>query len=158
VQRTEQDEQALTEALRGLAADEAGLGCSPAVEARLTTEVRSIATARRRLACVAAVVAAAAAWLLVVAGPMRLVPPETRAREVATEFLPLTYSDMPATGGQLVRLEVARDALAAFGLTSAEAVAGSPSDTLLADVFVGEDGLARAVRFVRPLSDQEPTQ
>ncbi len=156
--RTEQNERALTETLRGLAADEAGLGCSPAVEARLFTEVGSIATARHRLAYVAVVVAAAAVWLLVVARPMRLVPPETRAREVATEFLPLTYSDMPATGGQLVRLEVARDALAAFGLTSAEAVAGSPSDTVLADVFVGEDGLARAVRFVRPLLDQEPTQ
>src|SRR3989442_6186842 len=116
--RTEQDERALTEALRALAADEAGLGCSPAVEASLTTEVRSIATARRRLAYVAAVVAAAAVWLLVVAWPMRRVPPETRAREVTTEFLSLTYSDVPATGGQVVRLEVARGALAAFGLTS----------------------------------------
>jgi hypothetical protein len=158
VQRTEQNERALTEALRGLAADEAGLGCSSAVEARLLTEVRSIATARRRLAYVAVVVTAAAVWLLVVARPTRLVPPETRAREVTTEFLPLTYSDLPATGGQVVRLEVARGALAAFGLMSAEASAGSLSETILADVFVGEDGLARAVRFVRPLPDREPTQ
>ena len=157
MQRTEQDERALTEALRALAADEAGLGCSPTVEARLTAEVRSIATARRRVAYVAAVVAAAAVWLLVVARPMRPVPPEARAREVTTEFLPLTFSDVPATGGQIVRLEVARDALAAFGLTPAEAAAGSPSDTVLADVFVGEDGLARAVRFVRPLLNQEST-
>ena len=158
MQRTEQDERALMEALRGLAADEAGLGCSPAVETRLLTEVRSRATAGRRLACVAAIVAAAAVCLLVVAGPMRRVVPEARAREVTTEFLPLTYSDVPATGGQVVRLEVARGALAAFGLTSTEAAAGSPSDTVLADVFVGEDGLARAVRFVRPLLNQESTQ
>src|SRR5439155_7426527 len=86
VPRTEQDERALTEALRALAANEAGLGCSPAVEARLTAEVRSIATARRRVGYVAAVLAAAAVWLLVAARPMRRVPPETRAGEVTTEF------------------------------------------------------------------------
>jgi len=29
------------------------------------------------------------------------------------------------------------------------------TDTVLADVLVGDDGLARAVRFVRPAADQE---
>jgi len=33
-----------------------------------------------------------------------------------------------------------------------------PKGAKTADVFVGEDGLARAVRFVRPLLNQESTQ
>src|SRR5207302_4751293 len=108
-----------------------------------------IANARRRLTYAAAVVAAAAAavWILVVARPTRRMQPDIRATEVTTEFLPLTYSDVPVSSGQIVRLEVPRAALASFGLTSAESAAASPLATVLADVLVGEDGLARAVRF-----------
>ena len=43
-----------------------------------------------------------------------------------------------------------RTALASFGLTPPDAAADIRStDTVLADVLVGDDGLARAVRFVR---------
>jgi len=61
--------------------------------------------------------------------------------------MPLTYSGVPISGGQVVRLEVPRTALAAFGLT-ADAQTAPSTDTVLADVVVGDDGLARAVRFV----------
>ena len=61
---------------------------------------------------------------------------------------------MPVTNGQTVRLELPRTVLSSFGLD-----AGSASGTVLADVIVGQDGLARAVRFVQPSSDiQEQRQ
>jgi hypothetical protein len=69
-----------------------------------------------------------------------------------TEFIPLVYSEVPLTDGHIVRLEVPRAALAAFGLEPRD-VAQGRSGAFLADVAVGEDGLARAVRFVRPFAD-----
>ena len=75
--------------------------------------------------------------------------------EAATAFLPLAYSGVPATNAQLVRLEVPRAALASFGLAPIETLAAPLSDTVPADVLVGEDGLARAIRFVRPASAEQ---
>lgn len=68
-----------------------------------------------------------------------------RSAEVTSEFFPLMYSNVPVTNGQTVRLELPQAALASFGLEADDA-----SGTVLADVVVGQDGLARAVRFVRP--------
>ena len=73
----------------------------------------------------------------------------TMAREVTTGFFPLMYSRVPASSTQLVRMELPRTALASFGLASFD-TAGVSSPTITADVLIGEDGLARAVRFVRP--------
>jgi hypothetical protein len=69
-------------------------------------------------------------------------------QEVATEFIPLvqagTYTQ--AEEGHLVRVELPRSALASFGLpVNAEAPGGS----VKADVLMGQDGIARAIRFVR---------
>jgi hypothetical protein len=72
---------------------------------------------------------------------------------VASEFLPLAYSTVPVTGGHIVRLEVPSASLGAFGVDLADTVSPRP-DAVLADIIVGEDGLARAVRFVRPLGNQ----
>jgi hypothetical protein len=58
----------------------------------------------------------------------------------------------------MVRLAVPRTALAAFGLTPLESPDRVSTGTVLADVLVGDDGLARAVRFVRPATDQEHQQ
>lgn len=69
--------------------------------------------------------------------------------EVTTAFLPLPYSAVPTRDPQIVRIEVPRAALAAFGLLPAEDQTPRSQDVVLADVIVGEDGLARAVRFVR---------
>jgi len=71
---------------------------------------------------------------------------------VTTAFLPLAYSGVPIVNGHIVRMEVPRASLVSFGLVPADAADGGPgasSGTVLADVVVGEDGLARAVRFVR---------
>jgi hypothetical protein len=92
--------------------------------------------------------------------------------EVTTAFLPLAYSEVPVAGAQIVRMSVPRSALASFGLAPAESVStpdpdAAASATVLADVLVGDDGLARAVRFVRaaepsvqaaPTARMEPTR
>ncbi len=73
---------------------------------------------------------------------------DARAQEVATEFIPLIHAGQyaPAEEGHLVRVEVPRSALVSFGLpVNAEAPGGS----VKADVLMGQDGIARAIRFVR---------
>jgi hypothetical protein len=131
-------------------------------------------TRGRRLAAGAGIAIAAVLLLAVIASSWRwrhsVRPQETRVaqgraaagaasaagaagaasrEETATAFLPLIYSNVPITNGQVVRMEVPRTALASFGLASIDVRDGSSSGTVLADVLVGEDGLARAVRFVR---------
>jgi hypothetical protein len=68
------------------------------------------------------------------------------AREVVTEFMPVVYDPEPLERGLVVRVRLPRSALAAFGLPVNEQHAEEP---IKADVVLGEDGLARAVRFVK---------
>jgi hypothetical protein len=151
----------LTAALRMLADDESALGASAAVEARLLEELRSIANARRRRRSAMALATAAALLLALAAtvwrrpGSRTIAEPATGAadgiagvQETVTEFFPLRYSSVPISEGQLVRLVVPRSALASFGLAPVDSQGMSWEGTVLADVLVGEDGLARAVRFV----------
>ena len=73
---------------------------------------------------------------------------DARAQEVATEFIPLAQGGpyTQSEEGHLVRVELPRSALASFGLpVNAE----SPGGRVKADVLMGEDGVARAIRFVR---------
>jgi hypothetical protein len=81
-------------------------------------------------------------------------PQQTNA-EMVTAFFPLAYSSVPMADGRLVRVEVPREAMLAFGLEYVNSNGGAVSPVVLADILVGEDGLARAVRFVRPL-EAEP--
>ena len=76
--------------------------------------------------------------------------PEAALTEIATEFLPLAYYHVPMNTGSTVRIEVPATALVSFGLAPTEFRNGQDG-TVQADVLVGEDGLARAVRFVRTL-------
>ena len=68
--------------------------------------------------------------------------------EVTTEFLSLDYSENPAPmeAGQVIRVEMPRAALAKFGLPVDVERAHAP---VKADLLLGEDGFARAIRFVR---------
>jgi hypothetical protein len=158
--QSENRDPSLAVALRILAHDDANIGASGGVEGRLLLEVRAIALARRRrqyragLAVAAGLLVtfAVATWLL------RTFPPPTSTvatlapsttDEIATAFLPLLYSNVPVTDGQLVRVELPRTALASFGLVGIESPYDSSAATVLADVIVGEDGLARAIRFLR---------
>lgn len=68
--------------------------------------------------------------------------------EVTTEFLPLSYVS-PVNlqeGGQLVRVEMPRTAMARLGLPVNMERYG---ERVKADVLVSADGLARAIRFVQ---------
>lgn len=150
----------LTSALRAVAEDDARFDTSPVVEARLLHEVAAVARARRETAV--KLYAIAAVLLLAVAGSVVSVTrPETPRAAVpasgpsgaTTEFFPLYYSNVPATDVRLVRLEVPRRALASFGLESAEPALTGAASTVLAEVVIGADGLARAIRFVWPPSD-----
>ena len=66
-------------------------------------------------------------------------------REIMTDFFPMIYDPHPIERGRVVRVRLPRAALAAFGLPVNEQQAEQP---IRADVVLGEDGLARAVRFI----------
>lgn len=74
--------------------------------------------------------------------------PASRATEVATDFLPLTFVDdsRAQESGHVVRVKVPRSALIAFGVPMNMERAG---ELITADLVVGDDGLARAIRFVQ---------
>ncbi len=68
--------------------------------------------------------------------------------EIATDFFPLDYTSPMnlQDGGQIMRVELPRSALAGFGLPfNMERV----NERVTADVLVGPDGQARAIRFVQ---------
>lgn len=70
------------------------------------------------------------------------------AREITTEFIPLMQNGgfAQSEGMHLVRVELPRSALSSFGIpVNAEQSGGR----VKADVLLGEDGTARAIRFVR---------
>jgi hypothetical protein len=72
---------------------------------------------------------------------------DSQQQEVATEFISLMQGAhyAQAEGGHLVRVELPRSALASFGLP----VNAESGGRVKADVWLGDDGLARAIRFVR---------
>jgi hypothetical protein len=155
-------ERALAGWLREVADADATGGASPAVRERLLEEVR----ARRRSRQVSALkmYALAAGLVIATAVPVwqlttrpsidqspRAVTMPAGDAEVATAFYPLAYGAVPVTQGNIVRVAVSPAVVAALGVEPLGASA-SPRDVLLADVVVGEDGLARAVRFVRTVA------
>jgi hypothetical protein len=78
-------------------------------------------------------------------------PAETvanHAREIATDFIPLgnINSTSLQEGGTIVRVELPRSALVRFGLpVNMDRV----NENVKADVWLGVDGLAHAIRFVQ---------
>ena len=68
--------------------------------------------------------------------------------EIATDFIPLRYMNVAnlQEGGQIVRVEVPRSALANFGLP---VNMDRYNERVKADILVGVDGTARAIRFVQ---------
>jgi hypothetical protein len=155
----------LSEALRRLAEADRTMTTSPAVEARLRSEVRSMGGRSKAwsggtlLALAAAVTICAsvpALWWRThgqAPSPSLATSSLPVARETTTEFFPLFYGSVPSSSGHIVRMEVPRASLAQFGLASAHDV-DRTTGTVIADVLVGDDGLARAVRFVRPISQE----
>ena len=79
-------------------------------------------------------------------GEMVVFAPREETEDV-TPFVPLVATGAPPlTSGQLVRVRVPRSALNALGLPINLARAG---ESVQADVLMGDDGFARAIRLVR---------
>ena len=70
------------------------------------------------------------------------------ATESATDFIPVGYQNAMnlQDGGQIVRVQLPRSALVAFGLP---VNMDRYNEKVKADVFFGTDGMARAIRFVQ---------
>ncbi|HEV8366829.1 MAG TPA: hypothetical protein VGQ39_02665 [Pyrinomonadaceae bacterium] len=68
--------------------------------------------------------------------------------EIATDFMPLGYMNAAVLqdGGQIVRVELPRTALANFGLP---VNMDRYNEKVKADVLLGVDGMAHAIRFVQ---------
>ena len=68
--------------------------------------------------------------------------------EITSDFIPVGYASANSLqdGGQLVRVELPRSALVAFGLPMN---VNRYDEKVKADVFFGTDGMARAIRFVQ---------
>ena len=68
--------------------------------------------------------------------------------EYATDFVPLSYGGVqkPMECGEVIRMQMPRSALIAFGLPVSVEHADAPVN---AELLLGEDGMARAIRFLR---------
>lgn len=92
--------------------------------------------------------AAAAAAVAIVASvgrAGRVTPPSETAEEV--EFVPLFDADLEGVEAvQVVQVELSRSAL--LGLGYAGGLASAEAGALRAELLVGNDGIARGIRFV----------
>jgi len=68
--------------------------------------------------------------------------------EYATDFVPVSYGGVqkPMESGEVIRMEMPRSALIGFGLPVNVDRADTP---VKAELLLGEDGMARAIRFLR---------
>jgi hypothetical protein len=80
--------------------------------------------------------------------PAKPEPDNSANTEIATDFLPMGYGSTTnlQEGGQMVRVELPRSAMASFGLP---VNMDRANEKVKADVLLGVDGLAHAIRFVR---------
>jgi hypothetical protein len=80
--------------------------------------------------------------------PAGSLPASPGNTEIATDFLPLTYGAATnlEEGGRMVRVELPHLALATLGLP---VNMDRANERVKADVLLGVDGLAHAIRFVR---------
>jgi hypothetical protein len=74
--------------------------------------------------------------------PVKIQP---KAEEVKTDFIALNYSPA-AESGQILKVKVPRSMMVTLGVTTK---IENSSELVNAEVLVGDDGLARAIRFVQ---------
>ena len=72
-------------------------------------------------------------------------PIKRQPREIVTEFFPLMDAPPPFERGELLRVTVPASTMRQVGLPVNE---DRLNDRVYADVLVGQEGLARAIRFV----------
>lgn len=68
-----------------------------------------------------------------------------KEEEIKTEFIALSYARDPESG-QIVRVKVPSSMMVSLGLVTS---VKTPSAMIDAEVLVGDDGLSRAIRFIR---------
>jgi hypothetical protein len=75
-------------------------------------------------------------------------PPEYASQEIASDYLPIGYATplAPDEFAQVIRVSVPRSDMVQFGLPVR---LDQGPERVTADVVVGEDGIARAIRFVQ---------
>ena len=165
------NEEQVRSALRALADQDRGLEAPPLVEQRVMQGFRKLHRQKRLKGAVlwsgalAASLVIAALWTMREApqpapapAPIEtaeLEPPEPtfeqpaprprQRREVVTQFFPLTDSALPMDRGQILRVRVPVSTMRAVGLPVHP---DHWQERVDADVFVGEEGIARAIRFV----------
>jgi hypothetical protein len=154
----------MNELLKALAENDGNLEAPPAVENRLRAAFLRRYRNRKwpYVALAAAIALAIGVWPkaqnmeISVATPPVPVMPVARAaprkvvhrqqpKEVMTEFYSLMEDAPPFERGELMRVTVTASAMRSVGLPVSEE---HLDDVVQADVLVGEEGLARAIRFV----------
>jgi len=161
-------ERMLSDAVAAAIADDAAKQAPPHVSKMLLEGFRErrIAGQWRRRAWVRRSVIGAVAAMLLIGSALMLrktaEPPVVRGAvaatvddeatgaaetgdEVTTDFIPLSYDPAPTGTTSVVRVQLPREALIAFGLPVNE---DRTEDLVQADLLLDEDGLTRAVRFV----------
>jgi hypothetical protein len=80
--------------------------------------------------------------------PAKTKPEDSVKTEIVTDFIPVIYGGAVnlAEGGRMVRVQLPRLAMASFGLP---VHMDRVNEKVKADVLVGVDGLAQAIRFVQ---------
>jgi hypothetical protein len=137
----------IDEEMSVLAAETANAMPSSAVERKLVAAFRARHVRRRMpYGAIAASVAllAASSWLVRSPAPQ----PVSEQAEFVTDFITVAGTDPaePVDSPILVRVRLPRAALVKFGLPMNEE---RSSEFVKADVVLGNDGLARAIRFVQ---------
>jgi hypothetical protein len=131
--------------LRALAAADAGAEARPEIEMNLRRAFR--ARQRKRVRRQGIMWAAAAAAIVLAMVFMNRKPPVLpQPSEVVTDFFPLMDPAPPFQRGRILRVEVPASAMKMVGLPVHEEHLNDPVE---ADVLVGEEGLPRAIRFVK---------
>jgi hypothetical protein len=77
--------------------------------------------------------------------------PPLPKEEIVTEFYPLMEDPLPFERGELLRVSLPAAAMRTVGVTVSEDRLG---EIVQADVLVGQEGLARAIRFVNARVNQ----
>ncbi len=81
--------------------------------------------------------------------PATKMKPESRSNvgreEIRSDFIALSYARDPESG-QIVRVKVPSSMLVTMGLVAS---VEKPTDLVDAEILVGDDGLSRAIRFIR---------
>jgi len=137
-------ERRLDQALRDLAAGMEDEAAPARVEARLREEFRK----RKKRRPLWPLWSAAAAAVIVAVVLMQPKPAQMEPnREIVTDFFPMRNAPLTEEElGQMIRVRVPRSALSRYGLPGGF---DWSEPTVQADVVIGRDGTARAIRFVR---------